>query len=662
MVKDERTLEDADSRSAIAWAYPSGQVELGLLHQLVREGRAAAPNVHYAANIGALQTEAWFRPQEGHNRVEEYVFRSTGVMEAFDHRGQKLPCRVDRDGAVHIDSTTPVAMVRVTTSDDDTPAGFLPVVPAIESMAWEVRLPSADWRAVRWRVGAVEAPPHCLPDGIVEVFGVERDGMYEFSTPHLGRLVVSADTAPTVVVGESVAETFASDADSECPVEMVENEPGIWSSRFETGFRYVRATGTTPITSVSVRARIHPVPIRGAFTCSDQRLNDIWLTAARTLHLCMRGLVLDGIKRDRMPWIGDQALATTVNAYTVGDPQIVRDGIVALGQVHEGYINGISDYSLWWVITARTFVRYFDAGDFLTTEGPRIETIINSLAPHAAEDGVLRPPLLPHTFVRVFIDWGVETDEGRDSTALQMLWLWALDSAIDLLPTAPGRTGWIDLRDRLLSAVRTRAWNAAKGVWNEYLDGAESVTPYANFFAVLNGLSAGDAPGIRALLELSKQVGTPFMTSFLLRGLAQTGNPQLAVQHIRELWGSMLDDGARTFWEEFPEPGRSPYEMYGRPFGKSLCHGWSAGPAAMLPELILGLRPLGDNWSRFEVDPHLGPLHWAEASVPTSHGVILVRAESSGATLIEIPSGTSLTFPTHDIPGPARYEIPARAK
>jgi alpha-L-rhamnosidase len=179
---------------------------------------------------------------------------------------------------------------------------------------------------------------------------------------------------------------------------------------------------------------------------------------------------------------------------------------------------------------------------------------------------------------------------------------------------------------------------------------------------VLNGISVGDLAGIRDLLEHSERVGTPFMTTFLLRGLAQAGNPQLAVQHIRALWGSMLDAGARTFWEEFPEPDRSPYEMYDRPFGKSLCHGWSAGPAAMLPELTLGLRPVDDNWVRFEVNPHLGPLNWAEATVPTSHGDIFVRAEASGALLIKIPSGTSLVFPTHDLPGPICYEISAKAE
>ena len=54
----------------------------------------------------------------------------------------------------------------------------------------------------------------------------------------------------------------------------------------------------------------------------------------------------------------------------------------------------------------------------------------------------------------------------------------------------------------------------------------------------------------------------------------------------------------------------------GAPFGRSRCHAWAAGPAAILPEAVLGLRPLDDGWSRFTVRPDLGDLEWAAAVVP----------------------------------------------
>ena len=43
----------------------------------------------------------------------------------------------------------------------------------------------------------------------------------------------------------------------------------------------------------------------GSFECSDERLNTIWQTGAYTVHLNMQDYLWDGIKRDRLVWIGD---------------------------------------------------------------------------------------------------------------------------------------------------------------------------------------------------------------------------------------------------------------------------------------------------------------------------------------------------------------------
>jgi len=52
---------------------------------------------------------------------------------------------------------------------------------------------------------------------------------------------------------------------------------------------------------------------------------------------------------------------------------------------------------------------------------------------------------------------------------------------------------------------------------------------------------------------------------------------------------------------------------YGRPFGKSLCHAWGFGPAALLPEVLLGVRPLAPGWTRIAVEPQLSGLDWVAA-------------------------------------------------
>ena len=47
------------------------------------------------------------------------------------------------------------------------------------------------------------------------------------------------------------------------------------------------------------------------------------------------------------------------NAYAFGDEVIARDTSLASGRPRHGYVNGISDYSLWWVINNGFLQRYF---------------------------------------------------------------------------------------------------------------------------------------------------------------------------------------------------------------------------------------------------------------------------------------------------------------
>lgn len=66
--------------------------------------------------------------------------------------------------------------------------------------------------------------------------------------------------------------------------------------------------------------------------------------------------------------------------------------------------------------------------------------------------------------------------------------------------------------------------------------------------------------------------------------LLSMGYRDLVVQQILSYWGGMLDLGADTFWEEY-DPEKKPeeqYEMYGDPFGKSMCHAWAASPVWLL--------------------------------------------------------------------------------
>lgn len=635
-----------------SWSYPYGQYELALLAGLVREGRAANRWVDYSDNAGRVEQRARFRRAvRGPGRVS---VMATG------------PCRVTVDGGTPADGTSGAATIALPSTAREvvvevTTAPGVPAAltvtdgePCLVGPGWDAWTPAWDWSPATVRSG--EAPPHAAGTPVVTITAHAVDGAVDLDLPVLGRPVLDGSAQPVVSSGESLPEALAGPGDhQETRHDVVRRADGRWSTRHALGFRHLRVQ--PPVTGpVTIETLVHPVARRGSFRCSDDVLSQIWATSADTLHLCLQGLVVDGIKRDRMPWAGDLASTTLSGAYAFGAGDVVRDTWVALGQPRFGHVNGIGDYTLWWLVTSRVYALHFAVGTERGRLAEHVDRVLTGLLPEVGPDGVLRPQEHPGQFARVFLDWGVTVEDGRDPTALGMLWSWALTSAGTVLTAAghPSAARWADLARTLEGTLRARAWDAAGRTWREYLDDSSPTTPYANLLAVLSGLHEGPPDAVREVL-LGTTVGTPFMTAYRLRALGLVGGRRAAVTELRRLWGGMLDRGARTFWEEFPTDG-GDLAMYGRPFGKSLCHAWASGPAALLPELVLGVRPVDEGWSAFTVDPDLGGLGWAEAVVPTPAGEIVVRCDGEGV-VVDVPRGSSLVHAGRRH-GPGRHLVP----
>ena len=105
--------------------------------------------------------------------------------------------------------------------------------------------------------------------------------------------------------------------------------------------------------------------------------------------------------------------------------------------------------------------------------------------------------------------------------------------------------------------------------------------------------------------------------------------------------------------------GDSAYRFYDRPYGKSLCHAWGAGPVVLLPEIIFGIKPISDGWKKFSVNPCFGLVKWASVTVPTKYGNIVADIDGNLMTLI-VPDGATAEWDGKTITGPQRVTLPQK--
>ena len=162
----------------------------------------------------------------------------------------------------------------------------------------------------------------------------------------------------------------------------------------------------------------------------------------------------------------------------------------------------------------------------------------------------------------------------------------------------------------------------------------DMVTKFPNMFAVLFDYVTEERK--RDILEhvmLNKDVEaitTPYMRFYELEALCQMGEFDFVMSEMKAYWGGMLREGATSFWEKYvpSEQGTQHLQMYGRPYGKSLCHAWGASPVYLLGKYYLGIRPLKPGYMEWECRPNLGGLQWMSGSVPTPFGPITLTVNS----------------------------------
>jgi hypothetical protein len=203
----------------------------------------------------------------------------------------------------------------------------------------------------------------------------------------------------------------------------------------------------------------------------------------------------------------------------------------------------------------------------------------------------------------MFIDWAPKTlpNYGGVTSFEQMLLVRALEATAGVareVGADEDAAAYLERAGKLRAEIVPRYWNAEKGALMHmiYNDGRVEpmVTRYPNMFGLFYGYfdEAQKASVVKNVMlnDGVMKIQTPYMRFYELEALCRLGMRSRVLEEVRAYWGGMLDLGADTFWEAY-DPQKKPqeqYEMYGDPYGKSMCHAWAASPIYLLARYFDG--------------------------------------------------------------------------
>lgn len=465
-----------------------------------------------------------------------------------------------------------------------------------------------------------------------------------------------------VCMGESVTEAMSS-VDIPANPQNPTNEHSVrdytvsvpWLGSAEcgkSGFRFVRLDFTDtdkklPVVHVEARSFMRDLPRLGSFECSDSRLTDIWNTGAYTVQLNMQDYIWDGIKRDRLVWLGDMHPEVMTISNVWGDVDVVRHTLdfAKNDTPLPGWINGMSAYSLWWLIIQNDYNDYTGDDGYLREQLPYVRGLVDQITGCVKSNGE------EALNGQRFLDWPTSGKDAAIHSGLQSLTIMALNSASEI-----GRK----LGDKTLAKDAGKLADKMKKVHLDH-DGNKQ----AAALAILSGQSQDVEKDAQAILKRGAEGFSTFYGYYMLEALSKAGYTDEACKIMSDYWGAMLDLGATTFWEDLDyndvaKAGRidgfvpeGTYDIHAdggaycyKGLRLSLCHGWASGPTSWLTANVLGVRPVAPGCEVIEINPCLGRLSWAKGTFPTPKGLveISVTKDSAGKDIAEVkaPEGVKV--------------------
>ncbi len=488
-----------------------------------------------------------------------------------------------------------------------------------------------------------------FPGGIVYDFGEEMFARVKLTDAVFGE-------NPRVYYGESFAE--ATDPENcELISEDFEEKEGYVTVSIAKAFRYV-VTENLSFSSLSAFAELSPGRCRSSFVCDNEEINAVYKVAERTMELCSREFILDGIKRDRWLWGADVYQSSLMHYYSFFDTKSIKRSMIALfgKSPFNLYINHIMDYSFFWIICFDDYLTHSGDEKFGRENCGKAFEILDYCLGRRDENGLMDSR--PDDWV--FVDWA-DLDNTGEVCCEQMLLVVALKRCVGLA----AKFGYPEKETEYAEILKEtekkleKFWLPEKNAYTySYKNGKpdNKILMHPNIFAVLFDLCGEERKKAICGNVLKNpsvpKIVTPYMRFYELSALCRLGDTRYVTEEIGKYWGAMIKEGATTFWERYDseEKGDEKYAMYGRKYGKSLCHAWGATPLYLLGRYVVGLKAADDAKS-FTIAPDLAGLKWFRAEMPLVKGCVKAEADEKKIRVYSSELGGVL------IAGDRRYPV-----
>ncbi len=327
-----------------------------------------------------------------------------------------------------------------------------------------------------------------------------------------------------LVFGESVMETLSTLGEKNATNnhsirDAVIDVTTMSTTKFgATGFRFLKIEAMDSdivLKSVMAETDIIELEYKGSFECSNGLLNKIWKMGAYTVQLNIHEYVWDGVKRDRLVWVGDMHPEVAVIKTVFGRIEAVEKSLdfVKDETSPDSWMNCMPAYSMWWIIIHYEWYMYVGDIDYLRKQEEYLTVLTINSMKWIDEDF--------YTNGGYFVDWSsAQTPAAADG--IRSMFCMGLDAASKIFRILGNYERSEECR-KYVKKLRTESYTADLNM----------------SMAGINVLSGRNTKSARKILAESGTNGMScFIGYYTLQAMASMGLCNEALYLMKEYWGA----------------------------------------------------------------------------------------------------------------------------